>query len=231
MAPALHRTRSRLPAPRCLWGFFLPPPPLSSGGRSSVEQGGISQGSPRAALPAPLPSLAANPPHTRPRSLRAGTKPFKAALYIPPQLPAQPLLQRSPGEDAYSSAPKGPHCCQLVTGRHRDSRLTAPAKQEKWTQWGARGPALFLSPPPASFSPQEIPFSARLFKPPPQSPCRGMHVGGCAAPRDAKRAVKGAPGTADLPTWGVINISVCFYLPRLHPGLQLQIPPSLSSPG
>lgn len=49
------------------------------------------------------------------------------------------------------------------------------------------------------------------------------------APRDAKRAVKGAPGTADLPTEGVINISACFCLPRLHPGLQLQIP-RLSAP-
>lgn len=125
------------------------------------------------------PLLAPAPPHTRTHALRAGTKAFKAALYIPPQLPAQPLLQRSPSKDAYSSAPKGPHCCQLVTGRHRDSRLTAPAKQEKWTRWGAKGPALFLSPLPASFSPQEIPFSARLFKPPPQSHRPRLHAGAC----------------------------------------------------
>lgn len=44
------------------------------------------------------------------------------------------------------------------------------------------------------------------------------------APRDAKRAGKGAPGTAELPAQGVSRISVCFFLPRLHPGLQLQIP-------
>lgn len=124
----------------------------------------------RASIPPPPRSAS---PHLRHKTAththsRAGTKALKAALYVPPQLPSQPLLQRSPGKDAYSSAPKGPHCCQLVTGRHRDSKLTALAKQEKWAQWGVRGPALFLPPPPPPFSPQEIPFSARLFKTPPR---------------------------------------------------------------
>lgn len=193
----------------------------------------------RASIPPPPRSAS---PHLHHKTAththsRAGTKALKAALYVPPQLPSQPLLQRSPGKDAYSSAPKGPHCCQLVTGRHRDSKLTALAKQEKWAQWGVRGPALFLHPPPPPFSPQEIPFSTRLFKTPPPAPIlpsvharRDMHVQGCAALgdaklRDAKHAVKGTPGRAGVPRYRVINISACFFLPLLHPRLWFQIPP------
>lgn len=53
--------------------------------------------------------------------------------------PQRPPRPRSPGSQS-------PHCCQFVPGRRRDSRLTAPAKQEKWAQWGAKGPALSLLP-------------------------------------------------------------------------------------
>lgn len=121
--------------------------------------------SPSISPPAALLGIPSPPPqncHTHARMhLWAGIKALKAALYVPPQLPAQPLLQRSPSKDTYSSAPKGPHCCQLVTGRHRDSRLTAPAKQEKWAQWGARGPALFL--PPHVFLPTRNTFLSKAF--------------------------------------------------------------------
>lgn len=136
------------------------PPPFSLGETYFSVEASPSISPPAALLGIPSPPPQNRHTHARTHS-RAGTKALKAALYVPPQLPAQPLLQRSPSKDAYSSAPKGPHCCQLVTGRHRDSRLTAPAKQEKWAQWGARGPALFL--PPHVFLPTRNTFLSEAF--------------------------------------------------------------------
>lgn len=67
---------------------------------------------------------------------------------FPPQLPSEPppssLLQCMLGNAMYSQTPNGPHYCQLVTECYWDSCLTAPAKQEKWAQQGARGLPFFF---------------------------------------------------------------------------------------
>lgn len=227
---ASERERGDL-APRSVWGFFLPPPPLFPG-RTSLVHGGFSERLPPPPCPASSPRRR---PATHTHARTAGRhKGFQSRPLYPPQLPAQPLLQRSPSKDAYSSAPKGPHCCQLVTGRHRDSRLTAPAKQEKWTQWGARGPALFLSPP--RLSPHKKYLSQRGFPSRPPNPtaraCMQGHArrGTHGAERCQTCCERGAGDSRPAHRGG--HQYLCVFLSPPPPSWSpVTNPPSLSSPG
>lgn len=75
-------------------------------------------------------------------------KNLKDILYFPHScLPSPPLLRLAQAcwvMPCILRLPMAPHSCQLVTERSWDSCLTALAKQEKWSQQGARGlPSFF----------------------------------------------------------------------------------------
>lgn len=186
MAPALHRTLSQLPArradalgerwdlvPRAVWGFFLPPP-LFSGRTSLPSPGGFSRRAPPAP---PRPASLASPQtrHTHARTHCGQAQRLSKPPFISPHsCPRSPCSSARPARCVFFGSQRPP-LLSISYGTPPGFKADSSGKAGEMDSVGSEG-AYPLSPP-TSFSPQEIPFSARLFKPPPQSHRPRLHAG------------------------------------------------------
>lgn len=170
---ASERERGDL-APRSVWGFFLPPPPLFPG-RTSLVHSGFSERLPPPPCPASSPRRR---PATHARTHCGQAQRLSKPPFISPTAaraaPAPALAQQ--GCVFFGS--QRPPLLSISYGTPPGFKADSSGKAGEMDSVGSEG-ACPLSFPPASFSPQEIPFSARLSEPPPQSHRPRLHAGTC----------------------------------------------------
>lgn len=219
-------------APCAIYGFFFPSVfPLGETYFSTVVSPCINPPT------TPLSILSPPPQNRHTHALAGRHKGFKSRPLCPPTAaltaPA-PALARQ-GRVFFGS--QRPPLLSISYGTPPGFKADSSGKAGEMGSVGSEGACPLSSPPSRLLSPHKKYLSQQGFLRPPPAPIlpsvharRDMHVQGCAALRDAKlrdakHAVKGTPGRAGVPRYRVINISACFFLPLLHPGLWFQIPP------